>query len=159
LSALEVAFAFGVGLLFARLVRWSGSILGVALAHGMTNVTMFLIMPYLAQHASERVIHSAPYMIGIGTAVAGIASCILMVRAIIPRTTASLERSSPSRILSLRRGLGLTYGDLARRTGIPSRLLAEIEHGLRPIQPDQLQLIAAGLGVALELLEPSTARH
>lgn len=41
-----------------------------------------------------------------------------------------------------------TYTDLAQRTGLPARLLAEIEHGLRLPQPDQVQLISRALGAA-----------
>ncbi|HMA36025.1 MAG TPA: type II CAAX endopeptidase family protein [Chloroflexia bacterium] len=47
-SLLDVVFVTGVGLLFSYIVRWGGSLLGVALAHGLANVTLFLIMPYLA---------------------------------------------------------------------------------------------------------------
>jgi uncharacterized protein len=52
LSFFDVVFVFLVGLLFAYIVYWSGSILGVCLAHGLTNITLFLIMPYLAQNPS-----------------------------------------------------------------------------------------------------------
>jgi membrane protease YdiL (CAAX protease family) len=46
----QVVFAFSIGLLFAMVVRGTGSILGVSLAHGLVNVTLFLVMPYVAQN-------------------------------------------------------------------------------------------------------------
>jgi membrane protease YdiL (CAAX protease family) len=49
LSVVDVVFVTGVGLLFAYIVRWGGSILGVTLAHGLTNVTLFILMPALMQ--------------------------------------------------------------------------------------------------------------
>lgn len=52
-SLIDVFFVLTVGLLFAYIVQRSGSILGVTLTHGVTNVTLFLILPYLSQVASE----------------------------------------------------------------------------------------------------------
>ena len=40
LSAPNVAFVFGVSLGFAWLVARTGSLLGVSLAHGLTNVAL-----------------------------------------------------------------------------------------------------------------------
>lgn len=47
LSALDVVFVFAVGLLFAWVVLRTGSILGVTLAHGLTNISLFLVFPFL----------------------------------------------------------------------------------------------------------------
>lgn len=47
LSGIDVAFVFGVGLLFGYLVRRTGSVLGVSLAHGLTNLALFAIVPRL----------------------------------------------------------------------------------------------------------------
>jgi membrane protease YdiL (CAAX protease family) len=47
LSGIDVAFVFGVGLLFGYLVRRTGSVLGVSLAHGLTNLALFAIIPRL----------------------------------------------------------------------------------------------------------------
>ncbi len=47
LSALDVFFVFGVAVLFAVIVRRTGSLLGVTLAHGLTNITMYLIWPFI----------------------------------------------------------------------------------------------------------------
>jgi membrane protease YdiL (CAAX protease family) len=49
-SSLDVAFVFGVGLLFCFLVRRTGSLLGVTLAHGVTNVMLYLIWPLVLLH-------------------------------------------------------------------------------------------------------------
>ncbi len=45
-SALDVAFVFAVGGLFAVVARQTGSIIGVTLSHGLTNITLFLIAPF-----------------------------------------------------------------------------------------------------------------
>ncbi len=156
LSALEVALAFGVGLVFAQVAQNNGSILGISLAHGLTNVMLFLIMPYLAQHPTDAVADIASEVIGGGTAMAFIATIVLMLSPIASPATVTPAISRRASIRELRRRSGLTYVDLAQRTGIPSRLLAEIEHGLRLPAPEQLRLIAAGLGVAPQLLSLSS---
>jgi hypothetical protein len=52
-SAPLILLAFGIGLLFAVIVQLSGSILGITLAHGLLNVTLFLINPYLQQQQPD----------------------------------------------------------------------------------------------------------
>lgn len=148
LSAVDVLFVFAVGLLFAYIVKWSGSILGVSLAHGLTNVTLFLIMPTLAQQPAE-IAALAPWVIWGGSALAMIAVDILLLRAMI-RTASTLnqEIAPETNLRDLRRSAGLTYTDLAQRTGLPVRLLAEIEHGLCIPQAEQLAQIAQCLSVA-----------
>ena len=47
MSALDVVFVFGVALYFAAAVRWTRTVVGVALAHGITNVMLFLVFPIL----------------------------------------------------------------------------------------------------------------
>lgn len=47
LSISLVLFALVLGLLFAQIVSWSGSLLGVALVHGMMNVTALIFLPIL----------------------------------------------------------------------------------------------------------------
>src|SRR4029453_9463384 len=81
LSLADVAFVFGVGMLFGQIVRWGGSILGVTLAHGMTNVTLFMIMPYITANPSSQAAALAPWAIWGGTAVAIVAIDLLMLRA------------------------------------------------------------------------------
>lgn len=47
-SPSNLLLVFTVGMFFAVVAHRSGSILGVALAHGLANVTLFLVMPFLA---------------------------------------------------------------------------------------------------------------
>jgi hypothetical protein len=47
-SALDVLFVFGVGLFLGWAVYRTRSLLGVTLAHGLTNIVLFLVMPFLA---------------------------------------------------------------------------------------------------------------
>lgn len=49
LSVLDIIFVFAVGWLFAYIVEWTGSIAGVTLAHGLTNIMLFLIWPLTIQ--------------------------------------------------------------------------------------------------------------
>jgi membrane protease YdiL (CAAX protease family) len=48
LSVLDVVFVFLVGLLFALFVLRTRTLLGVTLAHGAVNITLFLILPFVA---------------------------------------------------------------------------------------------------------------
>jgi membrane protease YdiL (CAAX protease family) len=45
LSVLDVLFVFGVALFFGWATLETGSIVGVTLAHGLTNIVLFLIVP------------------------------------------------------------------------------------------------------------------
>ena len=47
LSVLDVAFVFAVALFFALIVKRTGSLLGVTLSHGLTNITLYLVLPFL----------------------------------------------------------------------------------------------------------------
>jgi uncharacterized protein len=80
LSLVDVCFAFGVGLLFAYVVRWSGSILGVSLAHGLTNVTLFLIIPHIAQRQGDPVAALFHNVMWVGALLAVIAIVIIWHR-------------------------------------------------------------------------------
>lgn len=46
-SVLDFMFVLLVGLFFGYMVKRSGSILGVSMAHGLINVMLFLILPFL----------------------------------------------------------------------------------------------------------------
>jgi membrane protease YdiL (CAAX protease family) len=46
-SLLDLAFVFIVALFFSWLVQRSGSIVGVSLAHGLINISLYLIFPFL----------------------------------------------------------------------------------------------------------------
>ena len=49
-SSLDVVFVFGVALLFIFFVRRTGSLLGVTIAHGVTNIMLYLVLPLLFPH-------------------------------------------------------------------------------------------------------------
>ncbi len=44
-SVLDVAFVFGVAVLFTVIYRKQKSIVGLTLAHGMTNITLYIVCP------------------------------------------------------------------------------------------------------------------
>ncbi|MBC7325562.1 MAG: CPBP family intramembrane metalloprotease, partial [Moorella sp. (in: Bacteria)] len=46
-SVIDVIFVFAVALYFGWIVQKERSILGVTLAHGLTNITLYLIWPFL----------------------------------------------------------------------------------------------------------------
>ena len=46
LSWLDVVFVFGVALFFGWVVQKTGSLFGVTLAHGVTNIMLFVILPF-----------------------------------------------------------------------------------------------------------------
>ncbi len=47
LSLWDVVFVFAVALLFTKIFAWQKSIVGVSLAHGLTNITLYLICPLI----------------------------------------------------------------------------------------------------------------
>ena len=47
LSGVEVVFVFGIALFFGWVVKETGSLLGVTLSHGITNVFLYLVVPFL----------------------------------------------------------------------------------------------------------------
>jgi len=47
LSVADVGLVFAVGLFFGWVVKKTGSLLGVTLSHGITNVILYLIAPFL----------------------------------------------------------------------------------------------------------------
>ena len=46
-SLLDVVFVFVVGLFYGWVVKKTGSLFGVTLSHGITNIVLFLVMPLL----------------------------------------------------------------------------------------------------------------
>ncbi len=152
LSLIDFVFVLAVGLLFGQIVRWTNSIIGVTLAHGLTNITMFLVMPYAnTDPVFARTI--LPWIVGGGTAAALCAVYILLVQANATHATPPVATAS-NHLRELRRQYGLTYSELGQRTGISVRLLAEIEHGLRLPQADDVHRIAQALGVAPHQIVP-----
>ncbi len=59
LSILDVVFVFGVGLFFSLIVHRTHSIWGVSLAHGLTNIALFLIVPFIAAPATPQPLASS----------------------------------------------------------------------------------------------------
>ena len=47
LSGIDVAFVFAVALFFGWVVQKTGSLLGVTLSHGITNIVLYLVAPFL----------------------------------------------------------------------------------------------------------------
>lgn len=47
LSWVDVLFVFGVAVYFAWVVKKTGSLFGVTLAHALTNITLYMIAPFL----------------------------------------------------------------------------------------------------------------
>jgi len=47
LSLMDVMFVFIVAMMFAELTDKTGSIIGVSLAHGITNITLYLVYPLI----------------------------------------------------------------------------------------------------------------
>jgi LysM repeat protein/membrane protease YdiL (CAAX protease family) len=46
-SAVDVAFVFAVGLMFGLVVAKTRCLLGVTLSHGLTNIALYLVVPFL----------------------------------------------------------------------------------------------------------------
>ena len=46
-SLLDVVFVFLIGYFYAYVVKFTGSIIGVSISHGLTNIVLFLIMPLI----------------------------------------------------------------------------------------------------------------
>ncbi len=62
-SLADLVFVFLVALYFGYYVRRTRSILGVTLAHGLTNISLFLIFPFLIGHAVVGGEEAGPSMI------------------------------------------------------------------------------------------------
>lgn len=78
-SPLYALFAFIVGLVFAGVVRVSGSIIGVALAHGVASITMLLVMPYVRTNPTSPLAAALPLVMIIGGACAILAITMLVL--------------------------------------------------------------------------------
>lgn len=152
-SILDIMFVFAVGMIFGKLVRQSGSIVGVTLAHGMTNITLFLIMPHLVANQSGPNISETIWMVLLGLQLSGGVLGILMLHSWNQRHQSPADSPFLGNMRSLRRAAGITYIELARRTGLSARAIAEIEQGISLVQPQQADRIARVLGVSLQVLE------
>lgn len=56
-SLVDAAFVLAVGLLFGWIVLRTKSIIGVTLAHGLTNITLFLLVPILGNIDLAQLLH------------------------------------------------------------------------------------------------------
>jgi membrane protease YdiL (CAAX protease family) len=155
LSLVDVLFVFAVGWAFGFVVRMGGSILGVTLAHGLTNIMLFLVMPHVANDPDFPL---RPWMVWAGIEIWVIALGVVLLHGWARQPAPAPQVPQGAAIRALRRGAGVTYTDLAQRCGLSVRLLAEIEHGLAPLDAEHLGRIAAGLGVAPSALAPAVAR-
>jgi hypothetical protein len=52
-SATDFLFVFAIALLYGWVVRKTGSIIGVSVSHGITNITLFLLMPFVPVLAAQ----------------------------------------------------------------------------------------------------------
>ncbi len=52
-SGTDMAFVFAIALLYGWVVRRTGSIIGVSVSHGVTNITLFLLMPFVSVLATQ----------------------------------------------------------------------------------------------------------
>ncbi|MGQ9926461.1 MAG: CPBP family glutamic-type intramembrane protease [Chloroflexaceae bacterium] len=187
-APLYALLAFIVGLVFAGVVRLSGSIIGVALAHGVASIVMLLVMPYARANPTSLLATALPLAMLIGGVCAGIAVLLFALARLAPagakpgvkdmlpflvgvqdvapaRTRQASARPpavpaqtgalllSASQVTRLRRAAQLTYIDLAARAGLPARLLAEIELGLVPLDPESALRLADGLGILPQELQ------
>ncbi len=59
-SLVDVAFVFGVALFFSWVVLRTGSIAGISLAHGLTNVTLYLLIPLVLSGRGQTPFYQAP---------------------------------------------------------------------------------------------------
>ncbi len=144
--------------MFACVRHWSGSIIGVSLAHGITNIMLFLVMPYLATASASILTAAVPWIIGCGTLLGMGALGLLIARSLRLGAPQPLPTNLAPNMRQLRLQLGFGYVEMAQRTGIPIRELAEIEHGLRPMQPEQRRQLATVLGTTQRLILPSERR-
>jgi membrane protease YdiL (CAAX protease family)/heme exporter protein D len=150
LSVVDVLFVFVVGVLFAYIVHWGSSILGATLAHGLTNVILFLIMPYLSQHPDDSLNTIMPWVLWSSVPISIVTIALVWLQSLKQRQAVQTD-VSPATIRTLRREHGLTYASLAQYTGIPTRKLAAIERGLQPLEAEHRAAIARALDTLIVL--------
>ena len=52
-SGTDIVFVFLIALLYGWVVRKTGSIIGVSVSHGVTNITLFLLVPFIPVLAAQ----------------------------------------------------------------------------------------------------------
>jgi uncharacterized protein len=168
LSVGDLVFVSLVALLFGQIVRREGSILGVTIAHGITNLTLFVIMPFLHRDRPDLIPYFITGPLAAGTALSVGAMGILAMRSAEERILAvgAEPAGSPydaartdlrAMLCAERRGRQLSFDDLARRTGIDARRLVAIEIGISRPEPQEVQRIARELELAPQSLATAFA--
>jgi uncharacterized protein len=147
-SVIDILFVFGVGLLFGKIVAWSGSLLGVSLAHGLTNVILLIVIPHAIDASETRVILAAPWVLLFGTAMAGAGILLLWRQSCAAKHLPTLVPVMVN-VRALRRAAQLTYVELAQRSNLPARLIAEIEHGWCRPEPEHLNILVRAIGTRM----------
>lgn len=154
LSLLDVVFVTAVGLLFAYLVLWTGSLLGVTLAHGITNSMLFLVMPFVAQDTIT--LHNTPW------APWAFAACVLITLGAVAVVFGVQRRLAQAdeyhrvglQVRQLRRAAAMNHDQLCEQSGVSVHDLAGLEVGLYQLQPAECARLAHVLGVSPETLRP-----
>ncbi len=123
-SAVHVVFVFSVGLLFSAFAWWSGSIIGVIIAHALANVTTLALLPRALAAGDEL----TAWTIAAGTLLWLVAVLWLLLRTMARPQAAPLRPRSEIRERRLEYNLG--YSELAILSGVSMRALVALEHDL-----------------------------
>ncbi len=99
-SVLDVLFVFGVAILFGLLVpRPGGSLLGVTLAHGLTNISLYLVFPFLLAPPAAPIV-APPDILAPAAAVTPAAGRLLptalLPELVLPATASPTPTPSPT---------------------------------------------------------------
>jgi hypothetical protein len=148
LSWQHLLFALVLGLFFAYAAYHSASLLGVALAHAIANVVAQQAMPTLAQRAPAQV----PVVVQATLAallLASLSMLVLLGWRVRQRGQTTRRPAVRPSLRDVRRQAGLRHTELALRTGIPARTLAEVEFGITIFTEEQRQRIGEVFGLRI----------
>lgn len=158
LSVADVLFVLAVGLAFGLIVQLTGSLLGVTLAHGLTNITLFLVMPFVIGTAEmpRQPLAAAPLAIAEGIAAPG--SRAPAATAPTETATASRPAAKPTVLLATARPAGglATSAPAALPTETPlpaATVTGTASPGISPVTA------AAALRTGTPPAEGTLARH
>lgn len=152
LSVLDVIFVTAVGVVFAYLAQWTGSIFGVVIAHGITNIMLFLVMPTIAH--DPLLLADIPYgrwafalcvLVTVG-ALMVVLSTMMRMRSFDDRQRVGLQ------IWYMRHTAGLDLHELSARSGLSVRKLSELEAGYYKLWPEERDRLAWALDVSPETI-------
>lgn len=132
-SAVDIFFVLGVGLLFAYIVHRSGSILGVTLAHSLTNITLFLIMPYYTQPPLNAMADTISRIIWGGTGLALIALIFLVA---FPSRVAAHTPARRAPRSARRRRSGTVSSRSGEKAGVTPQSINRHQQRLRSLRPE-----------------------